>query len=65
MNVVLQMQTLSILQGRDKSGFCYDNLTIHCAISSLTAAYADVLGSGVLPPPHPPPQFFSKQVTFV
>lgn len=64
MNVVLQIQTLSIPQGWDKSGFFYDNLTIHCAISSLTAAYADVHGSGVLcctedhPPTHshtPPP----------
>lgn len=66
MNVVLQIQKLSIPQRWDKSCFFYDNLTIHAAISSLTATYADVHGSAVLhwiEPPSLPWKVFSKQVT--
>lgn len=51
MDVVLQIQTLSIPQGRHKSCSIYDNTAIHNAISSLTATYADVLSSAQLSPP--------------
>lgn len=47
MNVVLQIQTLSIPQGWHKSCSLYDNPTIHNTISSLTATYADVRSSAV------------------